>query len=71
MFLIKYHPYNEINNLIKEYKQELEKREKDPTRIFGTLSSNELKHKLERILKEHYGIEWKSPAKLNPHIMFD
>ena len=25
----------------------------------------------ERILKEDYGIEWKSPSVLNPHILFD
>ena len=24
-----------------------------------------------RILKEKYGIEWKSPGELNPHVMFD
>ena len=23
------------------------------------------------ILKEEYGIEWKSPAMLNPHVIFD
>lgn len=25
----------------------------------------------KRILKEKYGIDWKSPAELNPHICFD
>lgn len=25
----------------------------------------------KRILKEKYGIDWKSPAELNPHIRFD
>ena len=25
----------------------------------------------KRILKEKYGIEWKSPAELNPHVCFD
>ena len=24
-----------------------------------------------RILKEEYGIDWKSPSQLNPHILFD
>ncbi|NMC04755.1 MAG: hypothetical protein GYA24_06065 [Candidatus Lokiarchaeota archaeon] len=25
----------------------------------------------KRVLKEKYGIDWKSPAELNPHVMFD
>lgn len=25
----------------------------------------------KQILKEKYGIEWHSPAELNPHVMFD
>lgn len=25
----------------------------------------------KRILKQNYGIEWRSPAELNPHVMFD
>lgn len=25
----------------------------------------------ERILREKYGIEWKSPARMNPGVMFD
>ena len=25
----------------------------------------------KKILKKHYGIDWKSPKELNPHIKFD
>ena len=25
----------------------------------------------KRILKEQYGIDWRSPAELNPHILYD
>lgn len=25
----------------------------------------------KRILRDRYGIEWKDPAEMNPHIMFD
>lgn len=28
-------------------------------------------HTKKRILKEKYNVKWKSPADLNPHVMFD
>ena len=49
--------FEEIKELIKELEEELEKRKEDPTRNFGSMSSEELEKLLEKYLREQKNIQ--------------
>lgn len=58
--------YQEV---IKDVEKELDELLKDKPRSMGFCHIYWYEKK--RILKEKYGIEWKSPALMNPHVRFD
>ena len=55
--------------IIKDVEKELDELLKDKPRAMGFCHIYWYEKK--RILKEKYGIDWKSPALMNPHVMFD
>lgn len=64
------------DNLEKKYKKEfktvqeiLDEEFKDRKYLFGICHAIWARKK--QLLKEMYNIDWKSPAELNPHIIFD
>lgn len=58
-----------IREIIKKAEEEAEEILKDKPKIEGFCYM--LWSEQKRILKEKYGIDWKSPDEMNPDIIFD
>ena len=59
----------EYKAVIKDVEKELDRLLKDKPKGMGFCHIYWYEKK--KILKEKYGIEWKSPAVMNPGVMFD
>ena len=59
----------EYKGVIKDVEKELDKLLKDKPKGMGFCHIYWYEKK--RILKEKYGIEWKSPSLMNPRVRFD
>ena len=69
---LKYDPIEDTavyKAVIKDVEKELDELLKDKPRGMGFCHIYWYEKK--RILKEKYGINWKSPAVMNPRVMFD
>ena len=69
---LKYDPVEktpEYKAVIKYVEKELEELLKDKPKGMGFCHIYWYEKK--RILKDKYGIDWKSPALMNPHVRFD
>ncbi|MEG0073533.1 MAG: hypothetical protein RR922_03395 [Clostridia bacterium] len=59
------------------YKEVIDKAGKEALIYIERLENNECKNSLyfwkikTQILKEKYNLDWESPEKINPHILFD
>lgn len=72
MSLLKYDPIEETANfkaVIKDVEKELEELLKEKPRGMGFCHIYWCEKR--RILKEKYGIDWRSPALMNPRVRFD
>lgn len=59
----------EFKAVIKQVEKELDELLKNKPKGMGFCHTYWSEKK--RILKEKYGINWRSPANMNPHVMFD